>query len=301
MLANLRGALPARAALGFAVALLATPASAGKLADAGRATRSSSSSSSSRSSSDSGTSGCCDRGGSDFAILILSSPWTGPYYALETDQRGAPVYEDYPYARGSNGLLRYPTLEAEADAGEGKVDSATNEERSEAVAPRSGKSVAAQLRAEGGYILGGLYRGGLGARLMTPGRLELDANFHTFAEPLPNGLDDRATFANVHLGLRFAQSEHVQFHTALGYQQFADAQGVEPGIDFLYGFEVEPGAHLVLSFSGDLGSAGQAFVGQARASLGVMVGPIEVFAGYDHISIGGVELGGPDAGIRAWL
>jgi hypothetical protein len=161
--------------------------------------------------------------------------------------------------------------------------------------------VSGQVRAEGGYILGGVYRGGFGARLMTPLPLELDVNFHALAEPLPDNTVDRSTFGNAHLGFRFAQSERVQFRTGLGHQQFADRQGIEPGIDFFYGFEAELGAHLILAVGGNLGSAGHAFVGQARATLGVMLGRVEMYAGYDHVSIGGVLLGGPTAGLRAWL
>jgi hypothetical protein len=136
---------------------------------------------------------------------------------------------------------------------------------------------------------------------MTPVRLELDATLHGLLEPLPDASVDRATFGNAHLAIRFAQNEHVQFRTGLGYQQYADAQGVEPGIDFSYGFEAELGAHMILDVEGDLGSAGHAFVWQARATLGAMIGPVEVYGGYDHIEIGDVPLGGPAVGIRAWL
>lgn len=307
MLATLGGSLPTRVALGFTVLLLCAPADAGKLGDAGRATRSPSSNSSSSSSNRSpGDSSCSSRrdddDGAQLALWILTSPWSGPYYALESTERGSPTYEDYPYSHGSNGLLRYPEIPPDDALDEvpakdplaGRSDSA------------SGKSMAGQIRLEGGYILGGVYRGGVGGRLMPPGRVELDVNFHALAEALVDGSVDRATFGNAHLGLRFAESEHVQFRTAFGYQQFADKEGVEPGIDFSYGFEAEIGAHLILAASGDLGSAGHAFVWQARATLGVMIDRMEIYAGYDHIGIervgvGDVPLGGPTAGIRAWL
>lgn len=304
MLAILRGALSVGGALGFAAFLLSTPATAGKLGDAGRETRkpsssTSSSSSSSSSSSDHRSSRCCgdDDGGGALALYVLLSPWVGPYAALESGERGKPFFEAYPYAHGSNGLLRYPEPVHE----DGVDGDTANETNIEPAPPPSGKSVAGQVRAEGGYILGGTYRGALGGRLMVPGRLELDANFHGLVEPLSDGAVDRATFGNAHVAVRFAQSEQVQFRTGLGYQQFADQYGVEPGIDFLYGFEAQLGAHLILGISGNLGSAGHAFVGQIRGSLGVMIDRFEIYAGYDHISIGVVPLGGPTAGIRAWL
>jgi len=216
---------------------------------------------------------------------------------LEPMDRGAPRFEDYPYSRGSNGLVVYPAPEP-TDA---VVEPPMDDESAVLEAPAPGKPIAGQIRAEGSYILGGVYRGGLVARLMTPFRLELDGNFFAFAEPLDDGSVDRSTFGNAHLGVRFAESEHVQFRTGLGYRQYADQRSIEPGIDFFYGFEAELGAHLVLAAGVNAGSAGHAFVGQARASLGVMIGRFEIYAGYDHVSIGGVALGGPTAGIQAWL
>src|SRR5260221_6613133 len=291
---------PASAALALAALLLSASATAGKLADAARATREPSSPSTP--ASPSGGSSCDyhssrKRADSDLAVWIVGSPWLIPYAALEPTHRGPPVFEDYPYAGGSNGLLRY----AAAERDEGVDETSASYESVESGLPATGKSVVGQVQAEGGYILGGVYRGGLGARLMTPMRLELDINLHGFAEPLPGKAADSSSFANAHLGLRFAQSERVQFHTGLGYQQYADGRGIETGIDFFYGFEAELGAHLILAASGNLGSAGHALVGQARATLGVMVGRVEIYAGYDHISIGGVLLGGPAAGDRAWL
>jgi hypothetical protein len=302
MLVFLRDALQTGGALGIAALLLSAPATAGKLRDAGRETRtpSSSSNSSNSSSSSSRESRSSSRIGDDGALAlyyILLSPWVGPHAALEPGERGRPVFEDYPYAHGSNGLLRYPEPVHDEET-DGESESG---ERVRPGPPLSGKSVAGQVRVEGGYILGGVYRGGMGGRLMIPGRLEVDLNVNGLAEPLPDGSVDRATFGNAHVGVRFAQNEQVQFRTGLGYQQFADAMGVEPGFDFSYGFDAQLGARLILGISGNLGSAGHAFVGQVRGSLGIMIDRFEIYAGYDHISIGDVPLGGPAAGIRAWL
>jgi hypothetical protein len=303
MLRFVRRARLSRAAYVLVTFLLSAPAVAGKLADAGRATRTPSSTSSSSDSSSGGDGSSShhhsDGAGAELAFLVLTSPWTLPYYALEPRDRGTPAYEDYPYSHGSNGLLRYSEPEPEQELDGAPVP----DERVETVEtePASRKSLAAQVRAEGGYVLGGVYRGAIGARLMTPVRLELDFNVDGFAEPLQGGTVDRATFGNVHLGFRFAQSEAVQFRTGFGYEQYADERGIEPGIDFFYGLEAELGAHLILDLGGNLGSAGEAFVAQARATLGVMIGRFEIYGGYDHVSIGGVPLGGPALGVRAWL
>ena len=303
MLAILRGAPLTRCALGIAVFLLGPPVTAGKLRDAGNETRTPSSTtrssdSSSSSSSDQSSSRCCHNSDGDaIALYILLAPWVGPYGALEPSERGRPVFEDYPYAHGSTGLLRY----REPARDEGTGGESENEEDDQPPPSPSGKSVAGQVRAEGGYIFGGVYRAGFGARFMAPGRLELDVNVHGLVEPLADGAVDNTAFSNAHVSIRFAQNEQVQFRTGLGYQQYNGEMGAAPGIDLLYGFEAQLGAHLILGVSGNLGSAGHAFVGQVRGSLGVMIDRFEIYAGYDHISIGTVPLGGPAAGIRAWF
>lgn len=43
---------------------------------------------------------------------------------------------------------------------------------------------------------------------------------------------------------------------------------------------------------------GDTSFGDARATIGARRGAGEVFAGYDHLEIGGVDLAGPVVGVR---
>ena len=40
---------------------------------------------------------------------------------------------------------------------------------------------------------------------------------------------------------------------------------------------------------------------EGRATAGVMIGNVELYAGYQHTQVGAVPLGGPLAGLRAWF
>jgi hypothetical protein len=72
-------------------------------------------------------------------------------------------------------------------------------------------------------------------------------------------------------------------------------------VDLGYGFDAFVGKPFVLSVDGRAGILRRAFTWQARATLGAMFGPIEWYAGYDEVNIGGVSLGGPVTGLRAFL
>ena len=73
------------------------------------------------------------------------------------------------------------------------------------------------------------------------------------------------------------------------------------GFDFGAGFDLFPRRPLVVSGRVDAGHLWKAWVLQARATVGVIAGPIELYAGYDHLQIARARLGGPVLGVRGWL
>ena len=50
----------------------------------------------------------------------------------------------------------------------------------------------------------------------------------------------------------------------------------------------------------DAGNAGHAGLFRVRGTAGVLYRGLEVFAGYDYLNIGGVDLQGPLVGLRLW-
>jgi hypothetical protein len=263
-----------------------------------------SSGSSSSSSSTSDTSDDTDGSGEGsvmgaFVFRALMVPWSIPYYAIEDDETVSHdfSFQPYPYAAGAPGYLKRaepPVLLA-----------AEGDEVAPAVSPPvTRKVVAGQLRFEESYLTSALFRTGGLARLLLPYRLELDTEWSLFADP--NARTARyAGLGAAHLGIRFAQSEHVIFRTGIGSRHWIDAQGAEYGADLLYGVDVFWGRPVTTTLEGDVGFVGEAFVGRVRGTVGATLGPVEVFAGYDHVGILGdglgAALGGPLIGLRAFL
>ncbi len=72
------------------------------------------------------------------------------------------------------------------------------------------------------------------------------------------------------------------------------------GWNVVIDFDLFPVRPLIAALRLEGGSLGDAYLLHGRASLGVAIGPIEPYAGYDHWIIGGVHLGAPVIGARAW-
>jgi hypothetical protein len=156
------------------------------------------------------------------------------------------------------------------------------------------------LSTDASYQYDGMWRGALSARL-SAWRLELDTTWRLYLEHELEEETDSAVLGNAHLCYRFAQNPHLMFRAGVGYAHWIDAGGSEFGFDSIYGFDVFPRKPLIVSVDLGLGSLGDAFAWRARATLGANLGPVELFAGYEHISIGSVPLGGPVLGARAWF
>lgn len=286
---------------------------AGKLDRAGSKARSSSSSSSSssHSSSHSSTSNSSSELDDPITAIVLfgyavyytalgaTSPWWGPYRALESDNPIGTTkdmrYADYPYAEGAAGHLLYP--EPIVYGWDGVARSKGNDR----VEPRLLQRSSLRLGAEAGIgVTDAVTRFGLHARLQLPYRLQFDADWSRFHEHDQQGADT-AYLGREHLAIRFAQSSRVQFYTGVGPQHFCDAIGCEHGVDFAYGFEAFPGRPIVFSAEGSLGNLGQAFAPGVRTRIEYMVGPVEAVLGWHQRWVGGVPLGGPFLGISGWF
>lgn len=93
----------------------------------------------------------------------------------------------------------------------------------------------------------------------------------------------------------------------LGARQWIDAAGSVFGIDALYGIDIFWIRPLTTSLEMTAGSLGSAWVFEPRATMGVVIGFGEVYAGYDALWIGSTNggptanLGGPVVGLRAYF
>jgi hypothetical protein len=190
----------------------------------------------------------------------------------------------------------------------GLLDSTPSRPRYEV--PRERRRVAAfQAAAEAIAPVAGVARVQAGVRLLTVYRLELDAAYALYAErsdaPVTPTAWSGAWLGHAHLSYQFARAEHVQFRAGLGARHWVDAQGASAGIDLLYGVDIFPARPIsvCLEFTG--GTLGNAWVGEPRATAGWILGPGEVYVGYDAVWVGGhgptAFLGGPVAGLRMYF
>lgn len=173
---------------------------------------------------------------------------------------------------------------------------------------KGGHLWAAQLAADVSILDANVYRLRPRFRLFTPTRFEFDAEAGIYREDL--NAEDRAstgrehdwtTISAAHVAYRFAQSQAVSFRIGAGARLLVDRTDTRVGYDFVYGVEAFPVRPLVLSASAGMGTLGDAFVLDLRASLGVVVGAIEILIGIERLSVGDAVLAGPTGGIRVWF
>jgi hypothetical protein len=222
---------------------------------------------------------------------VVLSPWYIPNQAVEADRAPDAAlrtrFADYPYADGVPGLLLDPGSSAMADDPVGDAP------------PLSRQVVAAQLALEAG-LSGATRRDGVRARLQFPLRFELDSDWSRYQE-LDGGNLDVTWWGREHVSFRFAESSSIQFRSGIGPQHWLDAKGWVHGADLTWGFEAFPGRPWVLAFEASGGVLGKAFAAGLTGRIGVMLGPVEIDAGWRQRWVGNVPLGGAFVSAQLWL
>jgi len=216
-----------------------------------------------------------------FFYYTFGLPWSLPRLFDDPTLVG---YARRPFADGPGMLRLAPHSTPETDA-EGVRD------------------VALAVDMETGYMLEGVVPGAIAMRLQLPHRFEVSSRVHLLSDVL-DPAHPLAAAATTHLAYRFAQGSRFDFRTGVGMRLFA-LDDVRMGIDFVHAFDIYIARHFVWRVELHAGNADRAFVGQARSTLGAMVGPCELYAGYDHTAYLGdgtrATLGGPVGGVRAWF
>jgi hypothetical protein len=90
-------------------------------------------------------------------------------------------------------------------------------------------------------------------------------------------------------------------HGGFGLRVLDVGTATHCGYNFSVAADVFPRKPFVLSLQLDAGEVGDASLFRARGTVGVLYRGVEVFAGYDYLNIGGVDLQGPLAGLRIWF
>lgn len=275
---------------------LATPAFAGKLDAVRSRTKSKSSSKRSSSSSSDGYSSSSGGSAGDYvlAFYILASPWWLPHVAVG-DRMGRPFgFDEYPYANGYDGYVHI----------EGRSAPMAQDPDGRSILARTG---AMQLAVEGGWLDPTIQRVGLSARISGGHRFEIDTSWSGYQEILgpqdntSGRLIDALWFGDINLTYLHAVGESVQMRSGMGARAMLDGPDTTWGVNFTYGVDIYPVRPLVISASVDLGNVGSALYRGARATVGVMVGRVEFYGGWDGVWVDEIALGGGLLGVRTYL
>jgi hypothetical protein len=225
--------------------------------------------------------------GAVLETLVLA-PYYVPVRLLKDDYNTEYSFPPYPYANSFRGYLAPPII----------FDEMYSEANSTGLRR---KDWGVRLSLENGNDFTGLNRVGGQMKLENTTRLGILANWNVFQECLPGRHSDATTIGDVNLTARFAQSAAGSAYAGVGVRLLADRHQGDLGVNFSYGGDWFPVRPLVISSTVDFGTLGNAWVVHARSTVGINYHGGELFAGYDFLRIGHVDLQGPMVGVRWWF
>ena len=222
------------------------------------------------------------------ACYTLMAPFCLPYLAMGDDWDKFLYFPKGPYQ------ISYPGYLMIDPAGSPEFD----EKWGKACQP---KTWGLQLALENGNDFDGLNRVGGRAVLETTSRIGILTSWNYYRENLCDGSTDNMVIGDFNVTYRFAQRECAMMRAGLGFRTRADHGAADFGFNFHYGADFFPVNPVVLSTSIDLGNLGSAGVVHLRGTAGLTRNGWEIFAGYDWLRIGDVNLQGPMVGLRLWF
>lgn len=220
-------------------------------------------------------------------LTTLFAPEPDAATHVQIGESAAPYYSPrYPYRRGYPGFLTvHPDSQPEvAEYWQG--------------APM--KTWWGTVGVDGGY-LDDLSRVGVRARIDSTSRLGLTTSWDHYHENLGRGRSDDLNIGDLNGTFRFWQSHWGQAHAGVGFRWLSDQRDTDFGVNFQASADFFPVRPVVFSLLTDFGTLGDAAVFHFRATVGVVHKHFEVFGGFDHLSIGRVDLDGPLVGLRLWF
>jgi len=206
-------------------------------------------------------------------FLVAAAPFWVPVSLVGDDYEIPAAFPDYPYADDLPGsLVKMTSYDGSTKGWGGTLQG-------------FGIPEADNIDRYGGRLV-----------LESQARLGLDTETNYWTEPGATGTDQLWT-GDANVIFRFAESEKVQFRAGLGVNWLADHNGAEAGINFTYGVDWFPRRPWTMSTVFDVGKLGGGTLFHNRTTAGVMIGPVEAFAGYDYFQVGSASFHGPVAGL----
>ena len=233
--------------------------------------------------------GAGDHGGRGAEVLFLyflAAPWMVPYALVDPGIEVNGRFASYPYARPDGASIVFGAEQKDGSRYLDRLDT---------------RWWSVRASAEAGSSFDGLDRVGLRLFLDTDTRFGLKSDWDYYSEKQPCGCRDSLWIGDVTATVRFVQSEWLMMHTGVGARFLVDHGNDRAGVNFLYGFDAFPVQPVHLFGSFEAGTLRHADVYRLRGGVGFNWEHAELFAGYDFLRIGGVNLQGPMVGVRLWF
>ncbi|MGE0784827.1 MAG: hypothetical protein AB7S26_03990 [Sandaracinaceae bacterium] len=159
---------------------------------------------------------------------------------------------------------------------------------------------AVQLDVEGGYVLAGAGRVGVGARLRIPEvPIDVASRYSVFLEEVDHSVQSIA-IGRVGADIRIVEECGFVLRLGAALRHMQDGLGPVFGLDAAASLELTLAEPIVIAMEATAGFIGQAVLLTARGILGVTLGIVTLYAGWDFQTLfnsGNVDLGGPMAGL----
>ena len=229
------------------------------------------------------------------AFYALTSPFWAPYAALDDDWDVGGYFPRHPYDNVPGYMMGDPCLPWDEDP-----TCAADPLRTDRW-PARPRTWAARLRMEYADEFNDLTRVSGHLLLTTKSRLGLDTETSYHEEQLSGGGRDDLWLGDCNIFFRFAQNEHAQFRTGLGFNWLDDPVQTDFGFNFTYGADLFVRRPWVLSTTIDWGTLGEAELFRFRTTAGVIVHGVEVYTGYEYLDIDATHMNGIMGGVRIWF
>ncbi len=135
----------------------------------------------------------------------------------------------------------------------------------------------------------------------TSSRFGFAGSLARLEERLARGGRDQLWLGDANLVFRFAQSQRAEFRAGLGMNWLDDATQTDLGFNFTYGADFFPRKPWVVSSTLDWGTLGHAELFRFRATAGIVVHGVEVYAGYQYLDIDRIQTNGLVGAVRVWF
>ncbi|MEM7784387.1 MAG: hypothetical protein AAF623_13620, partial [Planctomycetota bacterium] len=148
----------------------------------------------------------------------------------------------------------------------------------------------------GGSDFGGLGQGGIDWLLQAPEGIGVQTNVTMFRESGAS-FRDHLWIGDVNLVYEPVTGD-LRGRFGIGLNWLGDRFGGDVGLNLTAGFDLLVTEKTFLTGEVDFGTLGDSDFLNSQITLGRRIGSAEIFGGYRHLDIGGVELGGVIAGLR---